>query len=242
MIAAMPFDVFMIAYGEPNTAENWERLRAVAPWAQRIDGVQGIIACYAACADRAQTPYFFAVDADNWMCDGFRFELPFAPEADEIVLWYAQNPVNGLRYAHGGIKLIPTALMKTVSLSGYLDFTTSATRNRYIEACASEHRFNADPYSSWAGAFREAAKLAVGTMKGPSEARALARRRLAIWCSKGGEAKFGAWCLRGAREGRDYGLESRKDYARLNRINDFDWLRARFRERHVRKIVIPPGA
>ena len=236
----MPFDIFMIAYGEPNAAENWARLRSIAPEAQRIDNVRGLVACYAACAAASRTPYYFAVDADNWMLDGFRFEVPFEPHPDEIALWYAQNPVNGLRYAHGAIKLIPTALMKAVQLNGHVDFSTSVTRNRYTEICASEHRFNADPYSTWAGAFREATKLAIGTMIGGTQSRALARHRLSIWCSKGAEAKFGAWCLRGAKEGRRFGLDNVKDYASVSRVNDFDWLRARFRAQHVRKIVIPP--
>jgi hypothetical protein len=235
----MPFDIFMIAYGEPNAAENWARLQSIAPEAQRVENVRGLVACYAACAATARTPYFFAVDADNWMRDGFRFEVSFEPAADEIVLWCALNPVNGLRYAHGAIKLIPTGLMTSLQLNGHVDFSTSVTRNRYIDICASEHRFNADPYSTWAGAFRESAKLAIGTTVGPEHLRKLARDRLAVWCSKGTEAEFGAWCLRGAREGRHYGLSHCRDRAGMQRVNDFDWLRDRFRARHVRKIAIP---
>jgi len=237
--ARMKFDIFMIAYGEPNAAENWARLRAIAPEAKLIENVKGIIACYAACATASSTSHFFAVDADNWICDGFRFEVQFEPAEDEIALWVAENPVNGLRYAHGGIKLIPALLMKTAQLNGHVDFSTSVTRNRYTEVCASEHRFNGDAYSTWAGAFRECAKLAIGTTIGNAQSRALADRRLTAWCTRGGDAKFGAWCLRGAREGRRYGLEHSRDLAGLQQINDFDWLRARFRAKHVRKIVIP---
>jgi hypothetical protein len=238
----MPFDIFMIAYGEPNAAENWARLQSIAPEARRIENIRGIVACYSACAEASRTPYCFTVDADNWMLDGFRFEVPFEPRPDEIALWYADNPINGLRYAHGAIKLLPVALMKTVSMGGHVDFSTSVTRNRYTEICASEHRFNADPYSTWAGAFRECAKLAIGTTIGDALGRKLAQHRLAIWCTKGADAKFGSWCLKGAREGRRYGLEHSRDLAGLSRINDFDWLRARFRAQHVRKIVIPTRA
>ncbi len=239
MIACMLFEDFMIVYGEPNAAENWERLRVVAPGAQRIDNVRGIVACYAACAEKARTPFYFTVDADNWMLDGFDFELAFEPAADEIVLWYALNPVNGLRYAHGGIKLIPTALMQAIDPDRHLDFTVMAARNRYTRICASEHRFNADPYSAWAGAFRECAKLALASDKGGPKARALNKVRLDAWCDRGADAKFGAWCLRGAQEGADYGRKNRDDRASIAWINDFDWLRARFRDAHVRKVVIP---
>jgi hypothetical protein len=241
-VTAMPFDVFMITYGEPNAAENWARLLSIAPDAQRIENVRGLIACYAACAEASRTPYCFTVDADNWMLDGFRFEVPFEPRADEIALWYADNPINGLRYAHGAIKLLPVALMKTVAFNGHVDFSTSVSRNRYTEICASEHRFNADPYSTWAGAFRECAKLAIGTTLDDARGRKLAQYRLSIWCSKGAEAKFGSWCLKGAQEGHRYGLKFSRNLDRLSRINDFDWLRQRFRARHVRKIVIPTRA
>ena len=238
----MKFDVFMVAYREPNAAENWARLRAIAPEAQRIDNVPGIAAAYRACAARSRTPHYFAVDADNWMRDGFRFEVPFEPAADEIALWFAENPINGLRYAHGAIKLIPTAFMKAAVADGHVDFTTSVTRNRYLDICASEHRFNADPYSTWAGAFRECVKLVVSTTIGVERSRAIARHRLSIWCTKGAEAKFGEWCLRGAREGRLYGRQHARDFDGIQRINDFDWLHQRFRARHVRKIAIPPRA
>lgn len=238
-MAATPFDIFMIAYREPNAAENWARLRSIEPQARLMENVPGIVACYAACAEASRTPYFFAVDGDNWMLDGFRFEVPFEPAADEIALWYAQNPVNGLRYAHGAIKLLPASLMRSVRGKGHVDIMTSLTRNRYTEICASEHRFNGDPYSTWACAFRECAKLAVGAARGGADARKLACRRLDIWCTRGADAKFGDWCLRGAREGRLYGMEHHRDLAAIERINDFDWLRKRFRARHVRKIVIP---
>lgn len=241
-MAATPFDVFMIAYGEPNAAENWARLRSLAPQAQRVENVPGLTACYAACADASRTPWFFAVDADNWMLDGFHFEVPFAPKADEIVHWYAQNPVNGLRYAHGAIKLIPVALMARAMRERHLDFSVSVARNRYTGICASEHRFNSDPYNAWAAAFRECAKLAIGTGIGGADSRRLARTRLAVWCNRGADARFGEWCLRGAREGRRYGLDHARDLEWFERINDYDWLRSRFRAAHVRKIAIPPQA
>lgn len=236
------FDIFMIVYGEPNAGGNWARLRSIAPEARLMENVPGIVACYAACAEASRTPYFFAVDGDNWMLDDFRFDVPFAPAPDEIALWYAENPVNGLRYAHGAIKLLPAALMKTARAEGHIDIMTSLTRNRYTEICASEHRFNADPYSAWACAFRECAKLAIGTTIGDARGRKLARHRLLIWCTKGADAKFGSWCLKGAQEGHRFGLEHSRDLAGLNRINDFGWLRERFRARHVRKIVIPTRA
>jgi hypothetical protein len=235
-------DVFMIAYGEPNAAENWARLKAVVPRARLIENVPGLFAGYAACAGAARTPHYFAVDADNWIRDGFGFEVEFEPKPDEIALWYAANPVNGLEYGHGAIKLLPTALMAGAAAGRVdpIDFSTRLARNRYTEVCASEHRFNGDAYFAWAGAFRECAKLVLGTRQSDLQARELAQFRLDAWCNRAIEgARFADWCIKGAREGRAYGEAHAEDEAGLGKINDYAWMRARFRERHVRRIAIP---
>ncbi len=239
--AATTHDVFMIAYGEKNAAANWARLRQLAPQARLIENVQGIVAGYAACAAAATTEHFFAVDADNWVLDDFRFEVPFAPEVDETVFWYAKNPVNGLVYGHGAIKLFPSALLKdqAASLTGRADFSTEVGRTRYTETCASEHRFNADPFSSWCGAFRECAKLAISTVRGTPETVPLAKMRLDAWCTRRRNgAAFGDWCLKGAAEGKEFGLAQVEDVTGVNRINDYAWLRDTFRARHVRKVKV----
>jgi hypothetical protein len=238
----MAFDVFLIIYGESNAEENWARLRQIAPHAQRVENVRGLGACYEACAIAARTPYFFAVDADNWILDEFRFELPFEPAPDEIAHWRAVNPVNGLRYTHGSIKLFPTAMFATIKPHLDLpDFSTMVARNRFVADCVSEHRFNADPYAAWAGAFRECVKLAFSTAVGSFKTRMLARRRLDVWCTRGAQEKNGEWCLRGAREGRDYGLENSRSKEGILAINDYDWLRDRFRAQHARQSAIPPA-
>jgi hypothetical protein len=244
MVAPKPaYDVFMIAHGEKSAAENWARLRQCVPEARLVENVSGIGAGYAACAAAATTDHFFAVDADNWVLDGFRFQVPFEPKRDETLFWYARNPVNGLEYGHGAIKLFPTALLKQRAggaAPGGVDFSTSVGRIRYTEICASEHRFNGDAFAAWAGAFRECAKLANGTTIGTAESQALAKLRLDAWCERRRkDAAFGDWCLKGAAEGREFGAAHAGDYAGLARINDFTWLRATFRARHVRKIEIP---
>ena len=239
------FDVFMIAYGENSAAENWARLQQFAPEAKLIENVAGIGAGYAACAAAATTRHFFAVDADNWLLDGFRIQIQFDPAPDETVFWYARNPVNGLEYGHGAIKLFPTQLLKDQAAGnkpGSIDFSTSIGRTRYTEICASEHRFNTDAFSSWAGAFRECAKLTIGTTIGDAKTQALAKFRLDAWCTRAPkDTAFGDWCLKGAIDGRDFGFAQAGNARSLAKINDFAWLRATFRARHVRKIELPTG-
>jgi hypothetical protein len=237
----MDYDIFMLVFGEPNAEENWARLQTVAARARRIQGIPGILESYRLCCQAATTPYFFVVDADNWMLDGFDFDVPFEPREDEIATWAATNPINGLYYGHGGIKLFPVSLFAKPPRHAFgLDYPVDlAARKRWTDIRASEHRFNTDPYATWSAAFRECVKLAVGFMLGDGKSRRKQRYRLDVWCRTGEKAPYGPWCLRGAREGRAYGLNFFNDREKLLLINDYDWMRRQFRAQHVRKIAIP---
>lgn len=237
----MSYDIFMLAFGEPNLEENWARLQTVAARAQRIQGIPGILESYRLCATASTTPWFFVVDADNWMLDGFDFSVPFEPREDEVATWAATNPINGLYYGHGGIKLFPVSLFDrpprhTLGLDYPVDL---APRRRWLDVRASEHRFNTDPYATWSAAFRECVKLAAASTRNGDT---IARRRIEVWCRNGAEATFGIWCLRGARQGTTYGLKHRDDLEKLLLINDYAWMRQQFRAQHVRKIAIPSKA
>ena len=233
------FDVFMIAYRERNRAAHWERLRGFVPEARLVQGIKGIAAAHCACAELARTPWFFVVDADNWVLDGFDFAVPFDPDPDEVATWAATNPINGLYYGHGGIKLFPKARFAEAATRDFgIDMSMNlALRNRWLDIRASEHRFNTDPYNTWGTAFRECVKLVLGTTLGGFRPRALARARLETWCTKGAEARFGQWCLAGAREGRLYGRKYCRDDTALQRINDYAWMRALFDRLHRQRPV-----
>jgi hypothetical protein len=200
----MRLDVFMIKFDEEGADAHWARLRAIAPHAILIEGVSGIRAAHAECARRASTSHFFVVDADNWLLDRFSFKLTFQPRDDEVAVWRAKNPINGLVYGHGGIKLLATEAFCGVKhvKEPSVDVATSLThRYRKIPVLASEHRFNTTPLLTWRSAFRECAKLA--TYSGREAAL-----RLAAWCSIVNAARHSTWCLQGACDGRDYGRKN----------------------------------
>jgi hypothetical protein len=243
----MPYDIFMIAYGEPNREENWAHLLAIVPKdrpaPRRVENIPGLFASHAACARASTTPWFFVVDADNWIRDGFDFAVPFAPAADEIAVWGATNPFNDLYYGHGGIKLLPVSVFEAADAEAHsrdsLDFTVTIARNRFIDRKASEHRFNTSAYGTWGAVFRECAKLA---SRGSLKARAITNHRLKSWLNVNPEARFAEWCRRGAEDGILYGRTFSRDPAALNRINDFAWMRTAFRARYEAESTCPPKA
>ena len=161
-------DIFFISMGEEGSEANWQRLLQLAPTAKRVDNVKGIYEVHRACAQLSTTKNFYVVDADAWVLDGFKFHWePDAktlhwgvPETECVLVWPSRNPVNGLEYGYGGIKMFPQApFLKDHKWD--IDLSTTIGRSTVsMEQVSCETRFNATPKSAWIGAFRECAKLA----------------------------------------------------------------------------------
>lgn len=161
-------DVFFISMGEEGSEANWQRLLSFAPNAKRVDNVKGIYEVHRACAQLSTTKNFYVVDADAWVLDGFKFHWePDAkvhhwdiPETECVIVWPSCNPVNGLEYGYGGIKMFPREPFLE-NKPWDIDLSTTIGRATISkEQIGCETRFNATPESAWIGAFRECAKLA----------------------------------------------------------------------------------
>jgi hypothetical protein len=215
------FDVLFVSYDEPNADANYERLLLFAPRAKRVHGIEGMANAYIRAAQLSDTPHFFFVDADNWILDGFDFELPEAV-LNDVCLWKARNAVNGIQWFNGAIKL----LSKQSALSNNpkaVDFFLSLSGTRKIvNHVASETRFNSSPFQSWRSGFRECAKLAGGLIRHPQ-----VDELIRIWTTLGSEAPNGPWCILGARQGAEFGKKNFRTPL-LGRINDMDWLSSEF--------------
>lgn len=224
-----PPDVVMVGFDEPNAAENWQRLQQICPRSRLVSGVSGIQAAYTAAARMAESPYFFIVDADNHVLDAAIFETRLRPGPDTVMVWAARNPINGLEYGHGGIKLYATRLVRDARPAPGIDISTSMVgRVRSITDVASEHRFNTSSFRSWSGAFRETVKLAAFLARHPDAA--VPRRVLETWCSIGAEKPFGADCIAGALAGRAFGARHFDAPEILASINQAGWLQQHYAE------------
>lgn len=227
------FDVFFISYYERNAGENLARLEEFAPGVKHIAGVKGIHAAHETAAREATTDHFFTVDADNWILDGFSFDIDFEPVREAVYVWRCRNPVNNLVYGYGAIKLFDTHQMRTIDRTT-VDMTSSSNRNyQIVNVLASETRFNISRFEAWRSAFREACKLASGAIANQSPETAA---RLEAWCNHGICQPFGSWTLDGAREGREYGMLHAGNTKALALINDYGWVRDRYQAfcRHYR--------
>lgn len=232
-IASQPksFDVVFISYNEPFAANNFEKLctRLDGNSIQWVQGVKGIHQAHIEAAKRSSTDMFYAVDADAVLVDDFRFDyqIPYYDfnAKNTVYVWKSRNPVNGLTYGYGGVKLLPKTLTTNMDLSKP-DMTTSISKSfRPMTEISNITAFNTDPFNTWKSAFRECCKLASRVIDRQEDEET--KNRLQIWC----EESTDVYAMDGAIAGRDYGLKYKTDLESLKKINDFEWLEEQFRAR-----------
>jgi hypothetical protein len=172
---------------------------------------------------------FYVIDADAILLDDFQFDyFPTVWEEDTVHVWRSKNPINGLVYGFGGLKLFPTQLLRDAK-EWRVDFTTSISdKFKPMPATANYTAFNTNPYDTWKSAFRECTKLSSNIIHRSKQDET--NERLEIWCTVNNGAKFGEYSIAGANAGRKYGTENAGDDNALSKINDYDWLHNKFKE------------
>ena len=218
------YDVIFISYNEAEADTNWNTLKRKVPWAIRVHGVKGIHQAHIQAAKQAFTPMIWIVDADAHIVDTFDFSyVPNRINRDAVHVWRSQNPINGLVYGYGGIKLFPRHA--TIKMDTSKPDMTTSISDKFVlmEEVSNITAFNVDEFSTWRSAFRECTKLASKIIDRQNEEET--NERLRIWTTVGGDVPFGKYAIKGAIAGREYGLSSGAD---LGLINNFKWLREQF--------------
>jgi hypothetical protein len=166
---------------------------------------------------------FWVVDGDAEIVDTFNFDYVVSKYDLECVhVWRSRNPVNGLEYGYGGVKLLPKKLTMNMDLSK-TDMTTSISPLfKAMEEISNITAFNTDPFNSWKSAFRECCKLASRVIDRQDDTET--QSRLDTWCTVGTDVDACA----GALAGREYGFRYKDDPVALSKINDFEWLHEQF--------------
>ena len=235
------FPVVFLSYDEPNCEENWQRLQQLIPTALRVHGVKGSDAAHKACAlEAGSADRFWTVDGDNWLLSDARYyEQIIAKDLDtgtEIYSHCAKNPVTGLIYGNGGLKLWPRPVveqMKTheacltddpgaaIDFCWKLDYVLMPT-------VLSETRSADTAEQAWRSAFRESVKL-VQIAGSPATSidnwrdyqAEINQHRLAVWLMVGMDHKNGIWSILGARQAQNWIWKQNGDW---RSIENFDFL------------------
>ena len=222
------YEIFFISYNEPNADKNWEILKSRFPTARRIHGVKGIQQAHYAAAKQSFTKMFYVVDGDAEILTSFDFSHSLEKEDYETVhVWKSRNPINGLEYGYGGVKLLPKHKVIQMSMDT-VDMTTSmSNRFKVVNVVSNITAFNTDSFSAWRSGFRECVKLSSKVIDRNYEQET--EDRLIVWCSEGDDKPFGKYAIAGARAGRKYGTDNISNKDALVLINDFEWLEEKFK-------------
>jgi hypothetical protein len=234
IIATNPvqYDIVFISYNEPFADENFKKLCSLGinNKIHRVNGVKGIHQAHIEASKIVSTEMFYVVDADARILPEFKFDyqIPYYDfnSKNTVHVWQSQNPVNGLTYGYGGIKLLPTELTTNMDLTK-VDMTTSISKLfKSMNAVSNITAFNTDPFNSWKSAFRECTKLASCIIDRQNNIETT--QRLEIWCTKTTDL----YALSGACAGKEYGLKNKNNIEALKCINDFNWLEKEFKKYH----------
>ena len=222
-----PYDVVFISYAEPNADENYTKLLEKVPTAKRVHGVKGIHQAHIEAAKLCKTPMVWIVDGDAEIVDNFNFDYQVpAWQYNHVHVWRSKNPINGLVYGYGGVKLFPRELTITMDTSKP-DMTTSISDKFVaVKEISNVTGFNTGEFETWKSAFRECCKLSSKVIDRQKDDET--ERRLKIWCSIGRDKPFGEFAIAGARAGMAYGSANKNNITALKKINDFDWLKEQF--------------
>ena len=230
-----PFDIVFISFDEKDADANFEKLKERFPRIKRVHGVKGIHNAHKEAARISDTEMFWVVDADANVLKKFNFEFEYIPYYNQnerkivyntVHVWKSVNPVNGLVYGYGGVKLLPRELTLNMDV-GSPDMTTSISKDfKLMPKISNATEFNVDEFSTWRSAFRECVKLASKTIDRAYDEET--EERLMIWCALGATQPFGEYSLGGAKAGKRYGELHIANKEMLLKINDFEWLEEQF--------------
>jgi len=219
------YNIAFISYNELQSTSKYIDLVTSFPYHRivRVNGVKGIHRAHIEAAKQVNTKMFWVVDADAKILPGFKFDIKLDTSEEDIVhVWRSINPVNGLEYGYGGIKLLPTHMTLNLNINS-IDMTTSiGSRFKVMPDISNITQFNTDPLSTWRSAFRECVKLS------SKQADIESNNRLHDWIHLGGDEPFGEYSKGGASAGQWYGTTYKDDSEALAKINDYDWLEHQF--------------
>jgi len=223
---SIPNEIFVLSYKEDlrRVEEHINILEQKGLEVKHVRGVKGIFEAHKACAEQCDTKMFWVVDADAEVTESFNFDyIPDVYDEEVVHVWASKNPINGLEYGYGGVKLFPTEMVKDANTWG-IDFTTGlSNRFKSMPEVSCVTKFNTDAFSTWRSAFRECVKL---TLNDDAESQG----RLDTWLNTRGEEDFTADAVRGALEGNQFALANKDNLEQLSKINDYTWLEEQWNE------------
>jgi hypothetical protein len=221
--------IIFLSYDEPNAEENWQRLKERFPQALRVHGVEGILNAHKMAAATSITESFFVVDGDSEVLPDFNFDEQFLSydKRHYVHIWKCLNPVNGLTYGYGGVKMFHKSMFSNFDETVVDMSTLLGDGVKLIDKVATITHFDSDAFHAFRGAFRECAKLSSGVIRNQDNIESA--ERLKTWTTIA-EGPYAEFVLAGANIGKEYGTRYANDLSKLQAVNKFAELYQIFRK------------
>jgi hypothetical protein len=217
---------FFLSYDDPNLKENFSFAKTKIADLNLFETTTGIAESHRACGNQSLTNMFMVIDSDALLLDTFKISQVYDSIVDKnkMYIFSARNPINGLEYGHGAIKIFQKQFFTDREV---IDFSTSFFgKIEHVALTLNIHRFNSSPFHTWRTAFRECVKLSAATIKNRNKYDD--EYRLTVWCETANGNEFSQECLSGAQAGREYGVKFKDDFDNLKKINNFDFLKEQY--------------
>lgn len=217
---------FFLSYDDPNLKENFAFAKIKIADLTLFETSVGIAESHRLCGSNSLTNMFMVIDSDALLLDTFKISQVYDSIIDKskMYIFSARNPINGLEYGHGAIKIFQKQFFTDLEV---VDFSTSFFgKIEHVALTLNIHRFNSSPFHTWRTAFRECVKLSSATIKNRNKYDD--EYRMAIWCEKANGNDFSQECLKGAQAGREYGTRFKDDFDNLKKINNFEFLKEQY--------------
>jgi len=215
---------FFLNFDDPNFSDNFKSASKIFRDVQCVNSKESIVVSHKLCSKKSFTGQFMVIDSDNIILEhniNLKSIIDKCSNKNSIHIFRAKNPVNNLVYGHGGVKVFSKHFFDK-DING-IDMSTSFSVTIQPDIL-SIHSFNSTPFHAWRTAFRECVKLSSASIK--NRIAEDDDHRLTTWCEKFNNIHNAEFVKLGALAGRSYGFEG----INLSAINDFKWLKEKFKE------------
>ncbi len=226
-------DIIHISNGETD-AERWYNhlLGCVSKsgatnWVRRVQNVKGRDNAFKEAARKSQSDWFFKIPAKLEINPEFDWSWqPDYLQGPKHYIFYADNPVNGLRYGHMAMVAYNKQLVLATETTD-LDFTLSQP-HEVVPISSGTAYYNSDPVMTWRTAFREVIKLIDDVKKTDSVE---SNYRLNTWLTKA-RGDNASWSVAGAQDAEEYYNKVNGEYSKLMLTFDWDWLQDYYNKKY----------
>ncbi|WP_316832962.1 hypothetical protein [Pedobacter aquatilis] len=245
-------EIVYLTYNEDIAEENFVQLAVRYPQLKRLHRIQGLTQGFRLAAYLVSGTQFILIDGDNELLEGVDLnQIALHDKANQVLIYFAKNPINDLCYGYGGIKICPTRGFRNITFDTVDPICSGGMRPVFSKQreVLSVTRFNTSAFNAWKAGFRECAMLSAQLDYLQDSSKTWAAEKINCWLTKGEDRPFGDWTMLGAKAGKAFverlmdspatqSSENSTPAQKLSVINQPGWLLNYFQQIYPNTIMV----